>query len=177
MAWVCGGPWLENVRPWNGLAEVSRNRTDRSRKARPTGFEVPGGHQPTCTSELILENLKGGVNSPWPQRRACICPSDPTAHPPSSGGLLRMTASQKTTKRNWRLFEAVEETKLVDGRSGKIGDRSFVLGWGSLEVKAATPPAGAVTGRGSGAPAAQGSLWSTARRNPPPSSPRHPAPK
>ncbi len=41
----------------NELAEVSRNRTDQSRRARLTGFEVLGGHQPTCTSALILKPL------------------------------------------------------------------------------------------------------------------------
>ena len=44
------------------LAEVCRNRTDRSTKGRPTGFEVPGGHQPACTSRLILNGLPCTVN-------------------------------------------------------------------------------------------------------------------
>ena len=32
------------------MAEVCRNRTDRSAIGRPAGFEVPDGHQPACTS-------------------------------------------------------------------------------------------------------------------------------
>jgi len=37
-----------------GLAEVCRNRTDRSTIGRPAGFEVPDGHQPACTSAIII---------------------------------------------------------------------------------------------------------------------------
>ncbi len=44
------------------LAEVCRNRTDRSTKGRPTGFEVPDGHQPACTSALILGDSNLSVN-------------------------------------------------------------------------------------------------------------------
>ena len=44
------------------LAEVCRNRTDRSTIGRPAGFEVPDGHQPACTSALILNDFFGGVN-------------------------------------------------------------------------------------------------------------------
>ena len=52
-----------------GLAEVCRNRTDRSRSARPTGFEVPGGHQPACTSAAILLQVRA-------RRRAfCLPPN------------------------------------------------------------------------------------------------------
>src|SRR5208337_68563 len=36
------------------LAEVCRNRTDRSTIGRPAGFEVPDGHQPACTSVVII---------------------------------------------------------------------------------------------------------------------------
>ena len=45
-----------------GLAEVCRNRTDRSRIAGPAGFEAPDGHQPACTSGLILDEGNLGVN-------------------------------------------------------------------------------------------------------------------
>ena len=45
-----------------GMAEVSRNRTDRSTRGRPTGFEVLGEHQPACTSTLILSNFAPSVN-------------------------------------------------------------------------------------------------------------------
>ena len=41
---------------------MCRNRTDRSTRGRPTGFEVPDGHQPACTSALILGDLKRSVN-------------------------------------------------------------------------------------------------------------------
>ena len=44
------------------MAEVSRNRTDRSTRSRPTGFEVLGEHQPACTSVLILNGLLLSVN-------------------------------------------------------------------------------------------------------------------
>jgi len=44
------------------LAEVCRNRTDRSTVGRPAGFEVPDGHQPACTSMLILRNFLWRVN-------------------------------------------------------------------------------------------------------------------
>ena len=44
------------------VAEVCRNRTDRSRIARPAGFEAPDGHQPACTSGLILDEGNLGVN-------------------------------------------------------------------------------------------------------------------
>jgi hypothetical protein len=47
---------------WRYLAEVSRNRTDRSTSGRPTGFEVLGEHQPACTSALILKNFIVLVN-------------------------------------------------------------------------------------------------------------------
>ncbi len=40
------------------LAEVCRNRTDRSTKGRPTGFEVLGEHQPACTSVMSLGDLQ-----------------------------------------------------------------------------------------------------------------------
>jgi hypothetical protein len=39
------------------LAEVCRDRTDRSTIGRPTGFEVPGGHQPACTSRLMVNDF------------------------------------------------------------------------------------------------------------------------
>ena len=44
------------------LAEVSRNRTDRPDRIGTTGFEVLGGHQPTCTSAMILIACRNGVN-------------------------------------------------------------------------------------------------------------------
>ncbi len=44
------------------LAEVCRNRTDRPDKVGTTGFEVLGGHQPACTSALILSDLRDRVN-------------------------------------------------------------------------------------------------------------------
>ena len=44
------------------MAEVCRNRTDRPDRIGTTGFEVPGGHQPACTSALILDGLENGVN-------------------------------------------------------------------------------------------------------------------
>jgi len=37
------------------LAEVCRNRTDRPDKIGTVGFEVPGGHQPACTSTAIIQ--------------------------------------------------------------------------------------------------------------------------
>ena len=43
------------------LAEVCRNRTDRPDRIGTAGFEVPGGHQPTCTSALILLYLESAV--------------------------------------------------------------------------------------------------------------------
>jgi hypothetical protein len=43
------------------MAEVSRNRTDRSAGGGPTGFEVLGEHQPACTSVLILSRLFASV--------------------------------------------------------------------------------------------------------------------
>ena len=52
-----------------GLAEVCRNRTDRSRSARPTGFEVLGGHQPARTSAAILLQVRA-------RRRAFCLPPD-----------------------------------------------------------------------------------------------------
>ena len=44
------------------LAEVCRNRTDRSDKIGTVGFEVPGGHQPACTSTGIIQSALERVN-------------------------------------------------------------------------------------------------------------------
>ena len=44
------------------VAEVCRNRTDRPDAIGTAGFEVPDGHQPACTSALILDNFPGRVN-------------------------------------------------------------------------------------------------------------------
>jgi len=53
---------LSQLYAGKNLAEVSRNRTDRSTRGRPTGFEVLGEHQPACTSALILSNFPLTVN-------------------------------------------------------------------------------------------------------------------
>ena len=49
-----GSPGCLRRRSAIGLAEVCRNRTDRSTIGRPAGFEVPDGHQPACTSVIII---------------------------------------------------------------------------------------------------------------------------
>ena len=49
------------VGPTKTLAEVCRNRTDRSTVGRPAGFEVPDGHQPACTSAIIIAYLVPGA--------------------------------------------------------------------------------------------------------------------
>ena len=49
-----GSPGCLRRRSAIGLAEVCRNRTDRSTIGRPAGFEVPDGHQPACTSAMQL---------------------------------------------------------------------------------------------------------------------------
>jgi hypothetical protein len=67
------------------VAEVCRNRTDRSRKARPAGFEVPDGHQPACTS--ALEFALGNAS---PARRIVVRPTQAIGSrwslPPSASG-------------------------------------------------------------------------------------------
>jgi hypothetical protein len=48
------------------LAEVCRNRADRSTIGRPAGFEVPDGHQPACTSTSLAFNGKHtSVTARW----------------------------------------------------------------------------------------------------------------
>src|SRR5207247_9894207 len=44
------------------LAEVCRNRTDRPDKIGTVGFEVPGGHQPACTSKAMIQSGLSRVN-------------------------------------------------------------------------------------------------------------------
>ena len=51
------------------VAEVCRNRTDRPTQGRTTGFEVQGGHQTTCTSALIIRQLRWTVQQPQAVRR------------------------------------------------------------------------------------------------------------
>jgi len=51
------------------LAEVCRNRTDRSRIARPAGFEAQDGHQPACTSGMIVCDSEQSVNE---SNRGCL---------------------------------------------------------------------------------------------------------
>jgi len=41
---------------------VCRNRTDRPDVIGTAGFEVPDGHQPACTSAVILNDFLGRVN-------------------------------------------------------------------------------------------------------------------
>ena len=49
-------------REMTSVAEVCRNRTDRPDVIGTAGFEVPDGHQPACTSALILDNFHWPVN-------------------------------------------------------------------------------------------------------------------
>jgi len=52
-----------------GVACVERRNFTRETSLHQTvlnarkGFEVPGGHQPTCTSVPILNNLPASVNA------------------------------------------------------------------------------------------------------------------
>ena len=79
------------------MAEVCRNRTDRSTKGRPTGFEVPGGHQPTCTSILILNEPLEGVNV-----TAASCREDCGARRPLAKGLRRLPGAGPSGRKTER---------------------------------------------------------------------------
>src|SRR5690242_18338985 len=75
------------------MAEVCRNRTDRSTKGGPTGFEVPGGHQPACTSVLILNEPLEGVNV-----TAASCRQDCGTRRPSAKELRRLPLTYPSSR-------------------------------------------------------------------------------
>jgi len=76
------------------LAEVCRNRTDRSRIAGSAGFEAPDGHQPACTSGLILDEGGFGVNLRRAKRRKASC-CLPTTRPSGKTALLRQGKAER----------------------------------------------------------------------------------
>lgn len=85
--------WFGRAHPAS-LAEVCRNRTDRSRIAGSAGFEAPDGHQPACTSGLILDEGGFGVNLRRPKRRKASC-CLPTTRPSGKTALLRQGKAER----------------------------------------------------------------------------------